>query len=517
MAQLFFPVRRILRGIGLSATRPETWALIPSLTLAYVWFGWKGVIIATFAGLSFAVLNRHATAVTDRPAQFPAFATDALTGLPFRPTVETALDTILRHSAETGKSTACLVLCLDDPQSLVERFGQAAHDQVLRRTAERLSVVLRQQDIVSRLEGARFAVALGPVRRIDLEAIIQVAGRMQEAVQDPLSIDAMTIYTSCSVGFCLPSRAPEQTGAALLAAAELATDDAWRNGPSAIRAYSPEIAKAASCRQDLRDEIETALEAGEIVAHFQPQLSTDTGEVTGFEALARWKHPTRGILAPAEFLPAIQSGGLTSRLGEVMLFQSLNALRAWSRAGYEIGNVAVNFSKEELRNPRLVEKLRWELDRFDLSPERLTIEILESVVAETANDMIVHNIAALAELGCGIDLDDFGTGHASITSIRRFTVKRIKIDRSYVTKVDCDPAQQKMIMAILSMAERLGLQTLAEGVESQAEHAMLAQLGCDHVQGFVVARPMPFEETIAWLERQQAKRKAAPRLGRKTG
>ncbi len=447
MAQLFFPVRRILRGIGLSATRPELWGLAPSLTLACVWFGWKGGVIATFAGLSFALMNRRAAPAAPLPSQFPAFASDALTGLPFRPTVETALDTILRHTSETGKSTACLVLCLDDPQSIVERFGQAAHDQALRRTAERLSVVLRQQDIVSRLEGDRFAVALGPVRRVDLESVIQVAGRMQEAVQEPLSVDAMTIYTSCSVGFCLPSRAPEQTGAALLAAAELATDDAWRNGPSAIRAYSPEIAKAASCRKDLRDEIELAFETGQIVAHFQPQLSTDTGEVTGFEALARWKHPDRGILPP----------------------------------------------------------------------DRLTIEILESVVAETANDMIVHNLAALAGLGCGIDLDDFGTGHASITSIRRFTVKRIKIDRSFVTKVDCDPAQQKMIMAILSMAERLGLQTLAEGVESAAELAMLAQLGCDHVQGFVVARPMPFDETMAWLERQKAKRKATPRLGRKTG
>lgn len=517
MMQSFFPVRRLLRGIGSFATRPEIWGLAPSLTLACVWFGWKGLVIATFAAVPLALLNRNAAAFATLSPHFSSAARDPLTGLPLRPSMETTLDTILRHTSVTGKSTACLVLCLDDAQSIVEKFGQAAHDQALRRTAERLGLALRQQDIVCRLEGDRFAVALGPVRRVDLESVIQIAGRMQDVVQEPLSVDSMTIYASCSVGFCLPSRLPEQTGVALLAAAELATDDAWRNGPSAIRAYSPEIAKAASCRKDLRDEIEVALETGQIVAYFQPQLSTDTGQVTGFEALARWKHPDRGILPPAEFLPVIQSGGLISRLGEVMLFQSLNALRAWSRAGYEVGDVAVNFSKEELRNPCLVEKLRWELDRFDLSPKQLTIEILESVVSEASNDIIVHNIASLAELGCGIDLDDFGTGHASITSIRRFAVKRIKIDRSFVTKVDCDPSQQKMIMAILSMAERLGLQTLAEGVESASEHAMLAQLGCDHVQGYVIARPMPFEDTIAWLEHQKAKGTATLPLGRKIG
>ncbi len=516
MEQRFFHIRPFLRGIRVFLVRPEIWGLASSLTLAYVWFGWRGLVVASLSGIYFAMMHRGTGAAVTQGA-FPAFARDALTGLPLRPTVEAALDTILGHMAESGKSTACLVVCLDDPQSIVERFGQAAHDQALRRMAERISVALRQQDILARLEGDRFAVALGPVRRADLETVVQIAGRLQEAVQEPLSVDAMTIYASCSVGFCLPSRAPDVTGTALLAAAELATDDAWRNGPSAIRAYSPEMAAAVSCRQSLRDEIEAAFETGQIVAYFQPQLSTDTGEVTGFEALARWKHPERGVLSPAEFLPAIQSGGLAARLGEVMLFQSLNALRTWSRAGYEIGHVAVNFSKDELRNPRLVEKLRWELDRFDLSPDRLTVEILESVVAETANDMIVRNIAALAALGCVIDLDDFGTGHASITSIRRFAVKRIKIDRSFVTKVDCDPAQQKMIMAILSMAERLGLQTLAEGVETAAEHAMLAQLGCDQVQGYVIARPLPFEETIVWLERQKAKIRQPPRLGRKIG
>lgn len=491
--------------------------LLPAAFAAAAWFGAGGALVTLIAGLPIAAfvarLGRRSHAGT--AAHGTEEARDALSSLHLRAHLERTLDVILAQSGATGRTTACIVLSLDDAQSVAEQHGQAALDQVIRRTAERIRVTMRQHDVAARLEGARFAIALGPVRRADLETLIQIAGRLQTAAQEPLSVDAMTLYMTCSIGFCLAGRAPEKGGAALLGAAELAADDAWRNGPSAIRAYSTEIASAALCRQSLRDQIEGALDAGQIVAYFQPQLSTDTGIVSGFEALARWKHPEKGVLPPAEFLSAVTATGLSTRLGEAMLFQTLNALRTWDRAGCNVPSVSVNFCKEELRNPRLVERLRWELDRFELAPSRLTVEILETVVAETDNDVVVRNIAALAGMGCGIDLDDFGTGHASITSIRRFAVNRIKVDRSFVTRVDCDPAQQRMVTAILSMAERLGLQTLAEGVETVAEHAMLAQLGCSHVQGFVIARPMPFQDTIGWLEQHRMKLQPTARLGRR--
>jgi EAL domain-containing protein (putative c-di-GMP-specific phosphodiesterase class I) len=298
----------------------------------------------------------------------------------------------------------------------------------------------------------------------------------------------------------------------LLDAAQVAADEAARHGPGAIRAYAPDMARHRADRDALREELELALDEGQIRAHFQPQISTDTGAITGFEALARWYHPERGLIPPADFLPMIEDAGLSARLGEVMLFNALTALARWDRAGLDVPTVAVNFSAAELRNPKLAEKLKWELDRFGLEPKRLCVEVLEHVVAETDNDVIVSNISALARMGCGIDLDDFGTGHASITSIRRFAVRRIKIDRSFVTKVDEDRDQQKMVSAILSMAERLGLHTLAEGVETPGEHTMLAQLGCGDVQGFGITRPMPVDETMDWIERHRARSSAAPRI-----
>ena len=194
------------------------------------------------------------------------------------------------------------------------------------------------------------------------------------------------------------------------------------------------------------------------------------------------------------------------------------SLRNWDKAGVSVPSVAINFSENELRDPKLMEKIKWELDRFNLTPDRLTIEILENVVAEVDDDSIPKNIAMLSEIGCRIDLDDFGTGHASIAAIRRFAVNRIKIDRSFVARIDEDAEQQRLLSAILMMAERLELEALAEGVESLGERSVLAQLGCEHVQGYGIARPMPFEDTLIWIAGHVEKLKAAPSVfGGRTG
>lgn len=507
------PATGLAMRVAAQLRRPEMLAFLPAAMLAAYWFGGEGALLAAALALpvGFAVMRANPPAA---PAQA---GRDHITGLPLRDGAVIALDAALATCRLDGRTTACLVLCLDEAELLLDRHGHAAWTQILRRTAERLQGMLREHDEVMRLDGARFAITLGPVRQADLESLIQIAARLQSAAELPLSIDACTIYVRASVGFCLAARAPHGTGESLLRAAEAALEEARQQGPGAIRAYSAELQRASIARDALATEVAAALESGQIVAHFQPQLCTDTGEVSGFEALARWQHPERGLLPPADFIAVMQGAGLAGRLSEVMLFQSLTALRSWDKAGLRVPMVAVNFCNEDLRNPRLADRIKWELDRFDLAPKRLSVEILESVVADTGDEVIVRNIAALARLGCGIDLDDFGTGHASITNIRRFAVHRLKIDRSFVTKVDSDPGQQRMVAAILSMAERLELQTLAEGVETTGEHAILAQLGCGHVQGYGIARPMPFDESVAWLSRHKAKLAHPPRIGRRTG
>jgi EAL domain-containing protein (putative c-di-GMP-specific phosphodiesterase class I) len=301
----------------------------------------------------------------------------------------------------------------------------------------------------------------------------------------------------------------------MLEAALSAAADARQQGPGTIRAFSRRERRPRVLPSGLIDEVGAALENGQIQAWFQPQLSTDTGKVTGFEALARWQHPVHGGIAPAEFLGAVAAAGRTDRLGQVILHKALTAMRDWIEAGSAVPTVAVALTEEDLRDPTLPERIKWELDRFDLAPERLSIEIRQSAIQPGEDDMLARNVAALAELGLGIDLGDFGTGSASIATIRRFAVDRIKIDRSFVARIDTERDQQDMVAAILSMAERLGLSTLAEGVETLGEHAMLAQLGCATVQGLGISPPLPFDQTEDWMRRHAARIADTPRVGRR--
>lgn len=494
------PAARLCRGL----MRPDALIFLPTCTLAAFWLGGERALIVTAISLPLILmLGRSVWLAAAAPPM-----SDGPPGTALRPHVVAVMDGILRDAPITGRSTVCLVVQFDGADELLDRHGRAAQTEVLSRCLDRICGVLRQGDTVARLEGGGIAVALAPIRRSDLESALQVAARIQTAISPPISVDAARLYVTCSVGLCLPARLVQihgrpATGKQLLDAAQIAADEASRNGPSAIRVWTPDMARHRADRDAFRFELEAALHDGQIHAWFQPQVSTDTGAITGFEALARWQHPVRGLIPPSDFLPAVDEAGLNETLADVMLANALSALARWDRAGLEVPTVAVNFSAAELQNPRLAEKVRWELDRFDLPTDRLSVEILETVVASADNDVIVSNIAALAQMGCRIDLDDFGTGHSSMLSLRRFSVRRIKIDRSFITRMDEDRSQQDMVAAILSLAERLGIEALAEGVETPAEHAVLAQLGCQHVQGFGIARPMPFDQTLDWIDKHR--------------
>jgi len=473
----------------------------PLLSLSAYWIGGERALVSAVLVLSLLAVAAACVRRLPDPAADPVES-----GM--RRLFLAELDHALLRAEAEGMGTGCIVLQFDDAETLLDRHGRAAQTEVIRRIGERIMDALRRGDRVLRLEGGGFAVALAPARRLDMETMVQLATRLQAVAAEPVAAGGARYLVTCSAGFCLGSRVQGRGGAALLDAAQVAADEALRHGPGTLRAFAPDMARKHADRDARRADLEVALDTGQICAWFQPQVSADTGEVTGFEALARWNHPERGLIQPGEFLPFIAEAGLSERLSEVMVFNALVALTRWDRAGFKVPGVGVNFSSDELRNPRLADKLKWEIDRFDLTPDRLSVEVLETVMATDDQDVIVRNITALARMGCRIDLDDFGTGHTSITNIRRFAVHRLKIDRSFVSRVDQDREQQRIVAAILSMAERLGLDTLAEGVETRAELAMLAQLGCGHVQGYVIGRPMPFEATADWLTAQRAQ----PRL-----
>ena len=475
-------------------------ALAPLVALSAFWVGGEIALAAFAVALPVLVLalGRYRS-----PAPLGAVSDQVIT----------RLDATLAEVKAKGGATGCIVIQFDDAAQLCDRLGRARQSEVLATCVARLRGALRPGDLLYALEDGSLAVALGPSPRLDLEIMVRIAARLQLVAQQPVTLATGMVQTTCSIGFCHAQQLMQPSGRALLDAAQVAGDEAAGGRPGAIRGYSADLARARADRDALRAGFAAAVDRGEIRAWFQPQISTDSGEVTGIEALVRWHHPDRGCLAPGAFLPALEGSDLMELLSQTMLTQSLAALAEFDCKGLRIPTVAVNFSAQDLRDPQLPERLGWTLDRFGLAPSRLTVEVLESVVAGDGEDIIASNIGRIATMGCAVDLDDFGTGHSSITAIRRFALNRLKIDRSFIRDVDQNRDQQNLVTAILSLAERLGLETLAEGVETPAEHALLAQLGCGHVQGFVIAKPMAVEDLASWLVAQRETRAKALRIG----
>lgn len=493
--------------------RREMVAFVPAAGLAWLWFGLGVMMLVGVTALAVAWMTR--------PLSVPAFENqpprDGATGLPLRAEGEAVLGQYLLEAEATAQRTACLVLGVDAVEGLEEQLSASELDELFRKIAERLAGALRHKDIVMRLDGARFAVILKPTPRPDLESMIQLSGRLQSALADPVSITYRAVSVTLYVGFCLMGRAPEEGAAAMLGAAELSADEAARNGSGSIRAYTNEIHHLAEVRSELSSEVATALENGQIRAFFAPQLCTDTGQISGMQVSPRWIHDARGLLPEQDLMAAIEAAGLQQRCAEVLLYQSFAALRAWEEHSLNLGAISLPVSAELLINPKMTERLRWEFDRFDVLPSRIRLVLSRSVLPHLTQDVVSRNLQEVSALGCQIDLSGFGSGQTSVSCIRRSGAQRLRIHRSFVANLDKDPDQQRLVAALISMAEGLGLETLAEGVQTIGEHSMLAQLGCQHVQGKAIAAPMSLDETFAWSERHLAKLSATPILQTRRG
>lgn len=470
-------------------------AFIPVFTLGAYWAGGE------FALMTVALALPVVFALFGGFGERPDLKTerDPLTGLVLRDSLIDWVEGAMPVARKRERQVAVVVMSIDDLDAIEERFGRSMRDTVLREACARIKSLMRDDDMLARL-GSGFALGLQNVKPPETDTLLQLANRLQSVFEEPFSEGPTRTYCSLSLGIAAEAHVKGKAGANVFAGAQRASELAAMSGPGSVRVYSQGLSSDRAHDRDVARELSNALETGEIVAWFQPQTRTETGDITGFEALARWDHPERGMVSPASFLPDIEKSGLSQRLAEVILKQSLMALNAWDAAGFGVETVSVNFSTEELRNPRLPDYVRWELDRHGLDPDRLVVEVLESVAAESSEDVISRTLNTLSRFGCRIDLDDFGTGFTSFINIRRFNVGRIKIDRSLVSQVDRDQDQSKMLSALLAFSRKLGIEALAEGVETEEEIAALRALGCRDIQGFVISRPMPLGETLLWLE-----------------
>ena len=486
--------------------RREMVAFLPAASLAGLWFGLEGMMLVGVTALIVAWMSR--------PLAIPEEIEDegeALRALPQRADAEEMMQAAAQDAQAGGKGTACLVIGIDDPAAVSRQMSRAEFEEFLQAFGARIRGVLRNTDRIALIENARYAAILAPTHRPDLEGMIQLAGRLQLACDAPYSITGRSVNITSHVGFCLMTRAPEPTGRAILTAAESAAEEAARHGPGSIRAYAPDLPGFARARDARSPDIAPALEDGRVVAYFQPQISTDTGAISGMQAVPRWLDRDRGILGEAEILPAVTASGLQGRLAEVMLFQCFGALRDWDKLPAGPGLVSLPIGLDHVTDPKMSDRLKWEFERFDMAPLRVCLVLHREVTARLDDEVVMRNVAHCAKMGCRIELAGFGTGPISVSAIRRTGAERIRIHRSFVTNVERDPEQQRLVSAIISFAAGLGLETLAEGVATIGEHAMLAQLGCRHVQGKAISAPLPLDECAGWMGRHDARLASIPR------
>jgi len=422
---------------------------------------------------------------------------DPLTQLPNAAYLQAHLARLAAGAERSDRHVAVIRLGLDKFKALRETLGARTADDILRIAARRIRQSMRVGDFPAYLGQDEFVLVAGDLEGATTAAAI--AHRLQTAIAKPFSLQGGARRIGCSIGVAmLGDDLPESERA--LSNAEIALTEAQAAGGRTIRYFRESLREEAERRERLFAELLAGLDREEFVPFFQPQVDLATGAFSGFEALARWRHPRHGLLGPASFLPYAEQSDLIERLGETVLSQTLAALTAWDAAGLEVPRVGVNFAMGQLRDPRLVEKIKWEVERCDVDPSRIAIEVLETVLIKSEEDLVVRNLRGLASAGFRVELDDFGTGHASIQNLRRFSVHRIKIDRSFVAGIDSSEEQRILTASMIAMARALGIETLAEGVESAAATATLRRLGCDGAQGWHIGRPMPQAETFAWLK-----------------
>lgn len=413
---------------------------------------------------------------------------DALTGLPNRTLFHERLRQALVRGSENDKLTAALCLDLDNFKNINDSLGHAFGDKLLRALGKRLRRELREHDTLARLGGDEFAVVLTGLE--GREAACNTAQRLINAICPPFQIEGHQFTVGVSIGIAI---APDDNDQAeqLLGYADMALYEAKRNGRNRYECFDVELDVAARQRRLVETDLRTALHLGQLQLHYQPVVDQQTSSVTGYEALLRWEHPTRGMVMPMDFIPIAEETGLIHELGTRALNLACQEAASWDSEQ----TVSVNLSAVQFKNGNLVHIVALALADSGLAPQRLELEITESVLLGNSEEN-VRTLRALKDLGVSISLDDFGTGYSSLGYLRSFPFDRIKIDKSFVHDM-CDSREaMSIIRAITDLSNSLMIKTTAEGVESEEQMRRLAAEGCSHFQGYLYGRPAPASERL---------------------
>lgn len=423
---------------------------------------------------------------------------DVLTGLPNRALFLDRLGQALHEAHRTGRLVGVAFLDLDRFKHINDSLGHATGDQLLKVVAARLAATVRRGDTVARHSGDEFTLILADVAHADDAA--RVAQKVLDHLAQPFEAAGRELFVSASLGIALyPGDARDAE--TLLRNADLAMYRAKEVGRNNYQFYTAEMTARAIDNLSLENALRHALERDELLLHYQPVVETATGRVVSVEALARWRHPQRGLILPDQFIPFAEETGLIAPIGAWTLRTACAQCCAWERSGYPALRMAVNLSARHFQEQDLAGAVLQVLHATGLPPQRLELEITESVLIQDA-DAAQAVLGTLRDAGIRLTLDDFGTGYSSLSYLKRFPLDTIKIDRSFVCDIPTDPDDATIATAIVAMAHRLGIQVIAEGVETPEQYEFLRAEGCDFMQGYLFSPPEPAEK-LALLFKDQ--------------
>ena len=420
---------------------------------------------------------------------------DSLTELPNRLLLLDRLQRAMGRASRHDRQMAALFLDLDRFKQINDTLGHSTGDRLLRAVAGRLAKCLRQGDTVARLGGDEFAILLEDLDHP--EDVAPILEKLMAAMHHPFVLEGHELFLSFSIGIGMY---PQDGGDAetLLRNADTAMYRAKAEGRSGYRFYTADMNARAFERLDLESRLRRALERNEFVLHYQPKLDLGTGLVVGVEALLRWRHPDHGLVPPGEFIPTLEDTGMIVPVGRWVLQEACHQARAWQQAGLPSLTMAVNVSTHQFRRDDVCALVREALAGHAIHPADLELEITESALMDDVG-RAAASIRQLRDQGVRVAIDDFGTGYSSLAYLKRFAINSLKIDRAFVRDVCDNHDDAAIVAAVLAMAQRLQLQVVAEGVETRDQLEFLRGEGCDQMQGYLLARPMPASQLPGWL------------------
>ena len=422
---------------------------------------------------------------------------DSLTGLPNRTMLQDRLRQAISRARRGGHRIAAMFIDLDRFKDVNDTLGHRIGDELLREMSARLARVVRESDLLVRLSGDEFMVVLEQVT--DLEAPRFVAAKLLDEIRQPSRIEGHEIHISGSVGISLfPDDAEDVE--TLLKNADMAMYRAKELGKNNYQIFSADLAEHGTTARLMENALRSAVLRHEFELYYQPKIDMRTSRISGAEALLRWHHPTRGTVAPGEFIHLAEETGLVHEIGDWVLDAAFSQARRWHEAGFTDLRLAVNLSAGQFRATNLVERIRERIVREGCRPQSIEVEVTETGMLRDPEG-VGRTLAALREMGLRVAIDDFGTGYSSLSHLKRFPIDTLKIDKTFVADILTDRDNSAIVSAVIALARALDMEVIAEGVETEAQRALLATQGCDAYQGYLFSRALPAHEFEALLHR----------------